>query len=69
MKKNNTYFADDEIDLGKIIKSLWKEKILILFISIICGLLDFFYALLKPPEFKIKIIIGANSLSARSIIL
>jgi hypothetical protein len=28
MKKNNTYLADDEIDLGNIIKSLCKEKII-----------------------------------------
>jgi LPS O-antigen subunit length determinant protein (WzzB/FepE family) len=44
MKKNNSYLADDEIDLGSIIKSLWKEKILILSISIICGLIGYLYA-------------------------
>jgi LPS O-antigen subunit length determinant protein (WzzB/FepE family) len=52
MKKNNTYLADDELDLGNIIKSLWKEKILISSISIICGLLGYFYASL---EFKTEI--------------
>jgi hypothetical protein len=26
MKKNNTYLADDELDLGNIIKSLWKKN-------------------------------------------
>ena len=57
MKKNNSYLADDEIDLGSIIKSLWKEKILILSISIICGLLGYFYALSKPQEFKTEITI------------
>ena len=55
MKKNNTYLADDEIDLANIIKSLWKEKILILSISIICGLLGYFYALLKPQELRTEI--------------
>ena len=55
MKKNNTYLADDEIDLGNIIKSLWKEKILILSISIICGLLSYFYALSKPTELRVEI--------------
>ena len=55
MKKGNTYLADDEIDLGSIIKLLWKEKILILSISIICGLLGYFYGLLKPQEFKTEI--------------
>ena len=57
MKKNNTYLADDEIDLGNIIKSLWKEKILILSISIIFSLLGYFYALSKPQEFKTVITI------------
>ena len=55
MKKNNTYLADDEIDLGNIIKSLWKEKILILSVSIICGLVGYFYASLKAKEFKTEI--------------
>jgi LPS O-antigen subunit length determinant protein (WzzB/FepE family) len=55
MKKNNTYLADDEIDLGNIIKSLWKEKILILSVSIICGLVGYFYASLKTKEFKTEI--------------
>ena len=55
MKKNNTYLADDEIDLGNIIKSLWKEKILILSISIICGLVGYFYGLSKPQELRAEI--------------
>jgi len=55
MKKSSTYLVDDEIDLRELIKKLWKEKILILSISIICGLLGYFYALLKPQEFKSEI--------------
>jgi LPS O-antigen subunit length determinant protein (WzzB/FepE family) len=55
MKKNNIYFTDNEIDLSEIIKLLWKEKILILSISIICGLLGYFYAFLKPQEFVTEI--------------
>jgi LPS O-antigen subunit length determinant protein (WzzB/FepE family) len=55
MKKRNNYLADDEIDLSELIKKLWKEKILILSISIICGLLSYFYASLKPQEFKTEI--------------
>jgi hypothetical protein len=47
MKKNNSYLADDEIDLGDLIRTLWREKILILSISIICGLLGYLYALLN----------------------
>jgi LPS O-antigen subunit length determinant protein (WzzB/FepE family) len=55
MKKNNTYLADDEIDLRDIIQKLWKEKILILSISIICGLLGYFYGLSQPQETRTKI--------------
>ena len=55
MKKNNSYLADNEIDLGNIIKSLWKEKILILSISIICGLVGYFYGLSKPQELRTEI--------------
>ena len=55
MKKKNTYLADDEIDLGNIIKLLWKKKILILSVSIICGLLGYYNASLKPQEFKSEI--------------
>jgi len=57
MKKNNAYLADDEINLEDLIKSLWKEKILILSISIICGLLGFFYGLSKPQELRTEIIL------------
>jgi LPS O-antigen subunit length determinant protein (WzzB/FepE family) len=55
MKKNNPYITDDEIDLGDIIRTLWREKILILSISIICGLLSYLYASFQPQEFKIEI--------------
>lgn len=55
MKKNNSYLADDEIDLGEIINSLWREKILILSTSIICGLLGYLYAYFQPQNFKTEI--------------
>jgi LPS O-antigen subunit length determinant protein (WzzB/FepE family) len=55
MKKNKSYLADDEIDLADLIKSLWREKILILSISVICGLLGYLYASFKPEEFKSEI--------------
>lgn len=57
MKKNNTNLADDEIDLGNIIKSLWREKILILSISIVCGLVGYFYGLSKPQELRTEILL------------
>ena len=55
MKKNNTYLPDDEIDLGNIIKSLWKEKILILSISVFCGLFGFLFASSQLQKFKTEI--------------
>ena len=55
MKKNNSYLADDEIDLGDLLRTLWREKILILSISIICGLLGYLYSSFKPEEFKTEI--------------
>jgi LPS O-antigen subunit length determinant protein (WzzB/FepE family) len=55
MKKNNPYITDDEIDLGHLVRTLWREKILILSISIICGLAGYLYASFKPEEFKTKI--------------
>jgi len=55
MKKNNSYLADDEIDLADLIKLLWKEKILILSIIIICGLLGYFYGLSKRQELRAEI--------------
>jgi LPS O-antigen subunit length determinant protein (WzzB/FepE family) len=57
MKKNNPYLADDEIDLGDLVRTLWREKILILSISIICGLLGHLYESFnfKPEKFKTEI--------------
>jgi LPS O-antigen subunit length determinant protein (WzzB/FepE family) len=55
MKKNNTYLADDEIDLANFIKSLWRNKILILSISIICGLAGYLYGSFQTQELKTEI--------------
>jgi|688.fasta_scaffold82374_2 LPS O-antigen subunit length determinant protein (WzzB/FepE family) len=55
MKKNNPYITDDEMDLGDLVRTLWREKILILSISVICGLLGYLYASFKPKEFKAEI--------------
>jgi LPS O-antigen subunit length determinant protein (WzzB/FepE family) len=55
MKKENRYFVDDEIDFGDLIRILWREKILILSISIICGFLGCLYAFFQPEEFKTEI--------------
>jgi uncharacterized protein involved in exopolysaccharide biosynthesis len=40
MKKNNPYITDDEIDLGDLVRILWRKKILTLSISVIFG--DYF---------------------------
>ena len=61
MKKKNSYLVDDEIDLRDLIKSLWREKILILFISIICGLLGFLYASFQTQEFRTEFLIKKPS--------
>ena len=53
MKKKHSYLTNDEIDLSNLIKLLWREKILILSISIICGLAGYLYASFQPQEFKI----------------
>jgi hypothetical protein len=55
MKKNNPYITDDEIDFSDLIRTLWREKILILSISIICGLLGYLYSSSKPETFKTEI--------------
>jgi LPS O-antigen subunit length determinant protein (WzzB/FepE family) len=57
MKKNNYYLADDELNLVIPIMALWKEKILILSISLICGLLGYIYASFQPQKFKTEITI------------
>jgi len=55
MKKNNSYLARDEIDLSDLIKLFWKEKILILSISIIFGFAGYLYSSFQPQESKVKI--------------
>jgi len=55
MKKNNSYLARDEIDLSDLIKLFWKEKILILSISIIFGFAGYLYSSFQPQEFKAEI--------------
>ena len=55
MKKNNPYITDDEIDFVDLARTLWREKILILTISIISGLVCYLYASFQPEEFKIEI--------------
>jgi LPS O-antigen subunit length determinant protein (WzzB/FepE family) len=56
MKNNNSYSVNDEIDLGALIRSLWKEKILILFTSTICALLShLYYGTAQQQDFRTEI--------------
>jgi LPS O-antigen subunit length determinant protein (WzzB/FepE family) len=54
MKKNN-FTTDDDINLSDLIRVLSKEKILILFISIIFGLLGYLYGSFQPQFLKTEI--------------
>jgi LPS O-antigen subunit length determinant protein (WzzB/FepE family) len=57
MKKNSNYLSDDEIDFSYLVRVLWKDRILILLISIVLGLSGFFLSLYKIKniaEFTIK---------------
>ena len=55
MKKNNTNLADDEIDLGAIIKLWWMEKILILSNSLIFMVAGYIYSTLKTKIYKTEV--------------
>lgn len=55
MKKDNFYLSDNEIDLGNLIKSIWKEKIIVLSISIICGLFGYVYSVSQTKMYKVEI--------------
>lgn len=55
MKKNNTYLLNHEIDLGHFVRLFWREKILILSISIICSLIGYIFTPSKHQEFITEI--------------
>jgi LPS O-antigen subunit length determinant protein (WzzB/FepE family) len=57
MKKNNFYLFDNEIDLGNLIKSIWREKIIVLSISIICSLFGYVYSVSQPKMYKVEIVL------------
>jgi len=52
MKKNNYYSVDDEIDLATLIKTFWKEKILILSFGILGCLSFYLYVFFQPQVLK-----------------
>ena len=57
MKRNSRILQDDEIDLREIIKTLWNEKILILFISLVFMVVGYVYGALQPKIYKTEITI------------
>lgn len=57
MKKNNFYLSDNEIDLGNLIKSMWRDKIIVLSISIICGFFGYVYSVSQPKMYKAEIVL------------
>jgi LPS O-antigen subunit length determinant protein (WzzB/FepE family) len=55
MKKNNYYLTANEIDLANLIKKFWKEKILILSLSILSCLAIYLYVFFQPQVFKAEV--------------
>lgn len=53
MNPNNQTIPDDEIDLKKIILTLWKEKYLILIITLVFTVAGFIYGILQLKQPKV----------------
>ena len=57
MNPNNQTLETDKIDLGEIIRKLWKEKFLILSISLIVSALAYIHVILKPKTFQTTVVL------------
>ena len=57
MNSNNQTIETDEIDLGEIIRKLWKEKFLILSISLIVSVLAYTHVAFKPKTFQTTVVL------------
>ena len=57
MSPNNQKIETDEIDLGEIIRNFWKEKFLILSISLLFSALTYTHIALKPKTFQTTIVL------------
>ena len=55
MKSKNISNDDDLIDIGKLLKSLWKDKFIILVISAIFSVMGYFYAESLPKYYSTEI--------------
>ena len=57
MKPNDQIIEIDEIDLGEVVRKLWKEKFLILSFSLIFSVLAYLNIFLKPKQFQTTIVL------------
>ena len=55
MNPNNQTIHDDEIDLREIILTLWKEKYLILIITLVFTVAGYIYGNLQPKVYQTTI--------------
>ena len=55
MKSKNILNDDYQIDIGKLFKSLWKDKFIILVISAIFSVMGYFYAESLPRYYSTEI--------------
>ena len=62
MRSHGLYMQDDEIDLIEILKKLWKEKVLIIGLSLLFGVLAYGIGTLIPKKFEASAKINAPSI-------
>ena len=58
---SKTHMNDDEIDLTEIFKKLWKEKVLIIGLSLLFGVLAYGYGTTIPKKFEASVKINRVS--------
>lgn len=57
MKRNSPLTQDNEMDLLEFIKKLWKEKLLIISVSLLFMLIGYVYAVFQPKIYKTTILL------------
>ena len=60
--KNKTKYYDDEIDLVEIIRKLWKEKVLIIGLSLLFGIFAYGYGTTIPQKFEASVKLNQPSI-------
>jgi len=61
------HYADDEIDLFELFKSLWKEKVLIVGTTFVITLLRGGYAFLAKPTYEVSVKLNPQASEAAQI--